>query len=213
MKSKRCPKCREIKPINEFYKHNKYGYRSYCKKCNSELSIEYSKNNPEKIREIWGRHYKNNIRNMRERSRKHTLNNPNYSKEYRLNNCEEVRERLKKWRIENPEYYKKWRSIPKNNLSKRISGSIYSSLKNDKNNNHWEKLVNYNLQDLIIHLENQFEDGMTWQNMGEWHIDHIIPISLWEFESYNDREFKQCWALANLQPLWAYDNISKGAKI
>jgi len=52
---------------------------------------------------------------------------------------------------------------------------------------------------------------MNWNNYGKygWTIDHIIPISWWKFESYEDREFKQCWCLANLQPLWAHDNFSK----
>ena len=55
----------------------------------------------------------------------------------------------------------------------------------------------------------QFKGDMNWENMGQWHIDHIIPISLWQFEKPEDREFKQCWALANLQPLWAGDNLRK----
>jgi hypothetical protein len=65
----------------------------------------------------------------------------------------------------------------------------------------------------MAHLEKQFTNGMTWENRNEWHIDHIIPQSLWKYETYDDREFKQCWALCNLQPLWAEDNLSKGNRI
>ena len=54
---------------------------------------------------------------------------------------------------------------------------------------------------------------MNWENQGKWHIDHIIPISLWQFEIHTDREFRQCWALCNLQPLWGKDNLSKNNKI
>ena len=64
------------------------------------------------------------------------------------------------------------------------------------------------------HIESQFKDGMTWDNYGKngWHIDHIIPKSLFQFKSSEDDEFKQCWALCNLQPMWAFDNLSKGNK-
>lgn len=58
-------------------------------------------------------------------------------------------------------------------------------------------------------------DGMTWGNYGinGWTIDHKIPISVFNFTSSDHEDFKRCWALSNLQPLWAYDNISKGAKL
>ena len=54
---------------------------------------------------------------------------------------------------------------------------------------------------------------MTWDNYGEWHVDHIIPMSSFEFESVEDREFKICWSLKNLQPLWGLDNLIKGSKL
>ncbi len=63
------------------------------------------------------------------------------------------------------------------------------------------------------HLESLFTNGMTWENYGKWHIDHIIPKSFFEFSSPNDVEFKMCWRLDNLQPLWAKDNIIKSNKL
>ena len=54
---------------------------------------------------------------------------------------------------------------------------------------------------------------MNWDNYGEWHVDHIIPKSSFNFSSKHDKEFKECWALDNLQPLWAEDNIAKSDKI
>jgi len=83
------------------------------------------------------------------------------------------------------------------------------SLKRNKNGYHWEKLVGYTLDNLIQHLESQFKEGMTWDNQGKWHIDHIRPIFSFDFDSYKDKEFRQCWALDNLQPLWAKDNLRK----
>jgi hypothetical protein len=54
---------------------------------------------------------------------------------------------------------------------------------------------------------------MTWDNYGEWHIDHIKPISSFTFETCDDEQFKECWSLENLQPMWGVENIKKGNKI
>jgi hypothetical protein len=70
-----------------------------------------------------------------------------------------------------------------------------------------EKL-GYKLSDFKKHIESLFQEGMSWDNHGEWHIDHIIPVSKYPKEfiiKVND--------LANLQPLWAFDNLSKGSSI
>ncbi len=69
------------------------------------------------------------------------------------------------------------------------------------------------MQDLIAHLESLFQPSMTWENYGKWHIDHKRPIASFNFTSYEDPEFKECWALNNLQPMWAKENMSKGNKI
>ena len=53
---------------------------------------------------------------------------------------------------------------------------------------------------------------MTWDNYGEWHIDHKKPKSLFDYDSPKDQAFKDCWSLANLQPLWAEDNKNKSNK-
>lgn len=59
------------------------------------------------------------------------------------------------------------------------------------------------------HIESQFLDGMTWENHGEWHFDHIVPLST--FDLTNREEFLKAVNFNNIQPLWATDNIRKGA--
>ena len=73
-------------------------------------------------------------------------------------------------------------------------------------------IVGYSLDELMIHLESLFEEGMTWENYGDWHIDHRIPKSWFNFETINDPEFIKCWDLNNLKPMWASENIAKGNK-
>ena len=70
-------------------------------------------------------------------------------------------------------------------------------------------LKKYPKEEVILY----FNDKMTWDNYGEyWHIDHIKPQSLFNFESFEDDEFKECWALDNLQPLSAEENRKKSNK-
>ena len=71
-------------------------------------------------------------------------------------------------------------------------------------------LVGYTSEDLKAHIESLFEDGMTWDNHGEWHIDHIKPVAKFKAEGITDLSIIN--ALSNLQPLRAADNLSKGAR-
>ncbi|MDP2218538.1 MAG: NUMOD3 domain-containing DNA-binding protein [Methanolobus sp.] len=103
---------------------------------------------------------------------------------------------------------------PKIRLSDGVSNGIRSSLKGAKAGRHWEELVGYTLKQLMEHLEKLFKPGMTWENQGKyWHIDHVIPVSIFNFEKPEDFDFKLCWRLKNLQPLTKEENLSKGAKI
>jgi hypothetical protein len=78
-------------------------------------------------------------------------------------------------------------------------------------------MVGYGLKELMVHIEKQFVDGMSWDNygqgIGKWHVDHIIPQSIFGYVNSNDLDFKCCWALSNLRPMWWDENISKGGKI
>jgi 5-methylcytosine-specific restriction endonuclease McrA len=130
------------------------------------------------------------------------------NKKYREQNKEKINERIK-------EYCKKYR---KHNitckLNKNMSGSIRKALKANKNGRHWEDLANYTLEELKNHLESQFDNCMSWNNYGSyWHIDHIVPLSAFNFSKPEDYEFQLAWSLENLQPLKASKNISKGARL
>jgi hypothetical protein len=65
--------------------------------------------------------------------------------------------------------------------------------------------------ELRAHLESQFLPGMSWENRGAWHIDHIIPCA--SFDLTDPEQQKACFHYTNLQPLWAEDNIKKGARL
>jgi hypothetical protein len=88
-----------------------------------------------------------------------------------------------------------------------------SKLLKQKNADKYNKFYTYlgcNKQDFILYFQAKFKQGMTWENQGEWHIDHIKPCSL--FNLLNEDEQKKCFHYTNLQPLWASENLSKGCK-
>jgi hypothetical protein len=89
--------------------------------------------------------------------------------------------------------------------------SIHETLNGTKNGKSWQQLVGYTIGDLKKHIENNFTAGMSWDefNKGNIHIDHIIPLSAFCYNSPQDRDFRKAWSLDNLQPLWKIDNIRK----
>lgn len=97
-------------------------------------------------------------------------------------------------------------------LRNTVSSRISRALKEGRFGLSLEQLVGYSAQQMRTHLEALFLPGMTWDNHGEWHIDHIRPLSSFEFTSRECAQFCAAWALDNLQPLWAADNLRKGAR-
>ena len=97
------------------------------------------------------------------------------------------------------------RSRMKANLVARLKQRLM--LKNKKST---FDILGYTVDNLKQRIESQFKPGMTWDNYGEWQIDHITPDSWFKYNSMEDDGFKKSWALENLQPLWASENRSKG---
>lgn len=113
-------------------------------------------------------------------------------------------------------------------IRRSISFFIWKVLKsssNSKNNKSCLTYINYTIEELKEHLENQFESWMTWKNYGAyrkdtwndidpstwtWQIDHIIPQSTLPYSSMEDENFKKCWSLENLKPLSAKQNLLDG---
>ena len=75
------------------------------------------------------------------------------------------------------------------------------------------KLLGYSLEQLRKHLEKQFIGKMSWENMADWHVDHIIPLSSFSIKEAGDKEFLAAWSLGNLRPLFAKNNLEKRDKI
>jgi len=132
-----------------------------------------------------------------------------YLKEYREKNIDSIRKTKRDYERNRKA------SDPLYKLISNFRTAIYQVLKesNVEKNRHYFDILQYTPEELIIHLESQFKDTMSWDNYGEWHVDHKLPITSFNIEEMGDKEFMKCWELENLQPMWGDENIRKSNKI
>jgi hypothetical protein len=227
MPTKKCGKCQQTKDLDDFYgcKSGRYGKSSICKKCHRANGKAWNLKNLDHVRQ------KDKERRIRNKEKldiqraKWKAQNPAKTREmlhqWRTNNPDRIKFLTKRWKLEHPDIWKvshsravaKIMATPNGKLHCRISRLVNHCLHGRKGYQKWETLVGYTTEQLKEHLEKQFTEGMTWDNYGEWHVDHIIPRAAFNFEIPEDIDFKRCWSLKNLRPLWAIENISKGAKL
>ena len=130
-----------------------------------------------------------------------------------------IKETRKKWVEQNLEKVRRYKqkhkdkllATPKGDLDSRMSVAIRLALRKSKKGMSWEKLVKYTVNDLFDSFSKLFIDDMNWDKFinGEIEIDHIIPKKFFHYSSPTDEEFKKCWALSNLRPMWASENSRK----
>ena len=136
-------------------------------------------------------------------------NRKEYLKEYREKNIDKIRKTKRDY-----ERNRKARD-PLYKLISNFRTAIYQVLKesNVEKNKHYFDILQYTPKELVTHLENKFTDKMSWDNYGDWHVDHKLPITHFNIQEMGDEEFMRCWSLDNLQPMWEFDNIFKSNKI
>ena len=98
-------------------------------------------------------------------------------------------------------------------LERNMRCRLYHALKKDNSYKADKSMILVGCTPTFLkeYLEAKFKDGITWDNYGEWHVDHIIPCA--SFDLTKEEEQKKCFHYTNLQPLWAEENLSKGAKV
>lgn len=124
--------------------------------------------------------------------------------------------RAAKWKAENPDRVKeiskaegiRLRSTPDGKCIVFMRDSLRRCMRNKIDRT--SDILGYTKEELVAHIERQFVRGMTWDNHGDWHIDHIIPVS-WHVKS-GETDPKVINALTNLKPMWAFENNSKGSR-
>ena len=172
-----------------------------------------------------GRSYIGGVKEANKRYHtKHKKKVREYHASWATENREHLREYHKQWRDENIEHHREVKrnyertrkaNDPIYKLIGNFRTAIYTVLKenNMSKYDHYFDMLGYSQEDLVSHLDFLLNDGMTWENYGEWHVDHKLPIDSFNFRNSKDPEFKECWSLNNLQPMWGSENISKGTNI
>jgi hypothetical protein len=191
MEKKICSKCKVEKDVCEFHKgKTKDGYQYKCKECKKEYSklnsikennrkVLWAKNNPNKVKESKQKYYTKNSDKEQFRNNQYTQNR------------------------------KKTDIIFKVSCVSRTRLIEFLKIKNITKKNKTFNYIGCTPQFLKEYLETKFVSGMSWDNHGEWHIDHIIPLS----SAKNEDDVYTLCHYTNLQPLWAEENLRKNNKI
>src|SRR5258708_20479788 len=226
IEERECNTCGEVKPIDQFHKNkpSKGGHLFKCKSCVSEYDDRYRTQNAIYLKGLRTIKYKKNReqvlaackewrtrnkekksiadKNYRDRNKKRlnlTAKNYRDRNKKRLNLASNSRRAL---RMKNDPVF---RVII--NLRWRVSSVLRGGMKAAKT----MQLIGCSKQDLMIHLQNQFRPGMSWNNYGSvWHVDHIRPCV--SFNMTDPEQQKDCFHYTNLQPLFGLENILKSSK-
>lgn len=194
--SKKCTKCGTEKALSEFHKHKKTkdGYNWICKDCKRVQAKNYREKNKDFVAQRKKEYYEKNILSIKAKRKVYReINREKINNQKRLSHNKKA---------ESDPVYKLKILLRKRLCNFMTRGGFPKTTSTaDTLGCTWEELKK--------HIEKQFTKGMTWDNQGKWHIDHIIPLA----SATTEEEVYKLNHYTNLQPLWAEDNLRKGAKI
>lgn len=227
-----CTRCKIEKPATaEFFharKKNPDGRREVCRICRAQDHAEhrderlpkrrahYQANKERLCAEVRAYYVQNAETQRRLALERHYRNHEARLKkmrDYLAANAAELNERRRP--KAKAAYHARYGSDLEFTLKHRVRALLRVTLQKGRSGRRMAELLGYTADDLRLHLERQFTRGMTWERFmaGEIHIDHILPVALFGAIAIDSDEFRQCWALSNLRPSWAKDNLSKQDKV
>jgi hypothetical protein len=207
---KTCIKCDTTKSLEDFEKRTDYdAYRNVCKACQKIQQYEYRQKNKEKVKkrnEKWRKENKDKVDIICARYRK-TEKRRKISREWAI----KPENRQKSYDRRNYRYHNDIQFNLKIKLRRRIHSSLSQRLISKSATSI--KLLGCSYMFLKEYIENKFTEGMTWEKVlsSEIHLDHILPCD--SFDLTDKIQQQECFHYTNLQPLWAFDNLSKSNKI
>jgi hypothetical protein len=198
-----CSICGYDKPVGEFYirKDSKDGYRSNCIVCVKEQKKKYNGRDNDRKRK-W---YIKNKELTIQRAKEWKENNLERSRKLNKESDKRRRPSITKYRRERYQSDNLFRL--KENITKLIGNSFRKNGYSKKSKTNEILGVDYN--SFMNHIESQFMNGMTWENRGEWELDHKIPLSLGKTEE----DIVRLNHYSNFRPLWKLDNRLKSDKV
>lgn len=227
---KTCTRCEKTKQITEFNKNKrmKDGHSIYCKDCSR--SYENAKNKIRKHITIDDMRFEKTCRKCKQTLPVNMFSINVASSDKRSYVCKEctpkpkwktpetIQQYRKNYQLKNPDKIKAKHKKQGQQLHRKLrlsqNARIKHALQNFVNGKKTKNTVQYigcDIQFLKQWLEFQFTDGMSFDNYGEWHIDHVKPCCAFDLSKQEDIE--QCFNWKNLQPLWKKDNMHKSGKV
>lgn len=210
--TKTCTHCKVSKPatLDHFVAHRlgKYGIHSWCIPCKRAIDASRRERTDQKVRQqAWRDANKDYVKRYNDKYRK-THKSTEATAAWRSRNLDLARKR------EREKMARLRKTDPAFLLLGRVRGRLRHMIK-DKGGRSSVTLLGYTSAQLKQHIERQFTRGMSWARVhsGEIEIDHIIPVRMFSITSADDPDFRVCWGLPNLRPMWAKDNRSKGGKV
>jgi hypothetical protein len=218
---KKCGRCGEVKELSEFGKSKQTsdGLRCYCKTCkriesaawrenNLGYGRKYRQENRDELIEFGRKYYRENKEELYKKKRIYLDSNPEVKaadasrkKAWYEANKQRVIDRKRERRQSNVQL----------RMAENLRVRLYNAIKHNSKVGSAVSDLGCTMEEFKAYIENKFVEGMTWENYGQWHLDHIIPISSFDLTDYE--QVKKACHYTNLQPLWALDNLKKGDKI
>jgi hypothetical protein len=165
--------------------------------CSTCWSREWRKNNPDKYRAGQTKWYLKNKDSVLKKVKEYKATNPEIVKKCKNNFKPKV----------NNYYKQRYKNDIQFRLKVILRNRLLQSIKTDAKAGSAVKDLGCSIEEFKVYLESKFQPGMSWGNIGDWHIDHIVPLS--KFDLSNHEQFRQACHYTNLQPLWAKDNLLK----
>lgn len=173
---------------------------------------EYYQNNKEKFiakARLWKKENKNKVRESTLRYREKDSYKESLKRRAERRRTFEGREARRLYAV-------KHRTNVTVRLKDRIRSRLSKALKLGNKSSSFTRALGISIEEFKLYIENQFYDRldgtkMTWKNIGEWHLDHVIPLSKLDLE--DPMEFKEACDWLNYQPLWKEDNFKKSNKL
>ena len=211
-------------PCRKGHDSPRYVGEGKCVQCCSENRKRHIAANPEKHRELRRAERIRNADRIKTQKRASYLKNKakhrERTKAWHEANREKALQYLRDWQANNADYCRQQKTAYY--LRRKQTDAAFAVLTRLRRRiNHFvsgtnksattAELIGCSMEEFTAHLEDQFTDGMTWENRHLWHIDHIIPCAA--FDLCDPRQQRACFHYSNMRPLWAFKNQSKGATV
>lgn len=193
--TKTCSKCKLEKELSDYPKdkYTKDGYTPSCKVCRYTKTNQWAKDN-----------YQENKEQVLQKNSNWRKENWEAVYKQRMSSGSH-RKSMNRW------YHNKGKHNIQHVLKERLRQRIRNTVTKGYKSTSSIKLLGCNVTFFKEYLQHQFLENMSWDNYGEWHIDHIIPCDSFDLTILEEQA--KCFHYTNCQPLWAKDNLIKGNKL